>query len=42
MLRAEALAYIRDTMGGIMKGRTMLVGFSTTADPSARRHPSPG
>jgi phosphoenolpyruvate carboxykinase (GTP) len=27
MLRAEAMAYIRDTMGGIMKGRTMLVGF---------------
>ena len=27
MLRAEALAYIRGTMAGIMKGRTMLVGF---------------
>jgi phosphoenolpyruvate carboxykinase (GTP) len=27
MLRAEALTYIRDTMGGIMKGRTMLIGF---------------
>ncbi len=27
MLRPEALAYIRETMGGIMKGKTMLVGF---------------
>jgi phosphoenolpyruvate carboxykinase (GTP) len=27
MLRAEALAYIRDTMGGIMRGKTMLIGF---------------
>jgi phosphoenolpyruvate carboxykinase (GTP) len=27
MLRAEALAYIRQTMGGIMKGRTLYVGF---------------
>jgi len=27
MLRAEALTYIRDTMGGIMKGKTMLIGF---------------
>lgn len=27
MLRDEALAYIRDTMGGIMKGMTMLIGF---------------
>ena len=27
MLRAEALAYIRDTMGGIMKGKTLFVGF---------------
>jgi len=27
MLRAEALTYIRDTMGGIMKDKTMLIGF---------------
>lgn len=27
MLRAEALTYIRDTMGGIMRGKTMLIGF---------------
>ncbi|HVO40756.1 MAG TPA: phosphoenolpyruvate carboxykinase (GTP) [Spirochaetia bacterium] len=27
MAREEALNYIRDTMGGIMEGKTMLVGF---------------
>ncbi|HEY9593674.1 MAG TPA: phosphoenolpyruvate carboxykinase domain-containing protein, partial [Spirochaetia bacterium] len=27
MMRAEALAYIRDTMKGIMKGKTLFVGF---------------
>ncbi len=27
MQRAEALAYVKQTMAGIMKGRTMLVGF---------------
>jgi len=27
MAREEALAYIRETMGGIMEGKTMLVGF---------------
>jgi len=27
MQRAEALAYVKQTMSGIMKGRTMLVGF---------------
>jgi phosphoenolpyruvate carboxykinase (GTP) len=27
MLRAEALSYIQGTMAGIMKGKTMLVGF---------------
>ncbi len=27
MLRAEALSYVRETMHGIMKGKTMLVGF---------------
>ncbi|HUI71770.1 MAG TPA: phosphoenolpyruvate carboxykinase (GTP) [Spirochaetia bacterium] len=27
MLRADALAYIRDTMAGIMKGKTLFVGF---------------
>jgi phosphoenolpyruvate carboxykinase (GTP) len=27
MIRAEAMAYIKETMGGIMQGKTMLVGF---------------